>query len=78
MASGGGGDYELPVPSMGDSISEGTIVQWMKAEGDAIAVDDVLVVLETDKVSVDVRSPEAGKLVKQLAAEGDTVAVRAA
>ncbi|KAG5185446.1 dihydrolipoamide succinyltransferase [Tribonema minus] len=60
---------------MGDSISEGTIVQWMKAEGDSVAVDDVLVVLETDKVSVDVRSPEAGTLAAQLAGEGDTVQV---
>jgi pyruvate/2-oxoglutarate dehydrogenase complex dihydrolipoamide acyltransferase (E2) component len=62
---------------MGDSISEGTIVQWTKAEGDSVAQDEVLVVLETDKVSIDVRAPEAGKLTAQLAAEGDTVQVGA-
>ena len=40
----------VPVPSMGDSISEGTVVQWMKQPGDAVEADDVCVVLETDKV----------------------------
>lgn len=41
----------VPVPSMGDSISEGTVVQWTKQPGDAVAADEVCVVLETDKVS---------------------------
>jgi pyruvate/2-oxoglutarate dehydrogenase complex dihydrolipoamide acyltransferase (E2) component len=72
-----GGEFTVNVPSMGDSISEGTIVQWTKAEGDSVAQDEVIVVLETDKVSIDVRAPEAGKLTAQLAAEGDTVQVGA-
>ncbi|CAN0067617.1 unnamed protein product [Ascophyllum nodosum] len=67
----------VPVPSMGDSISEGTVVQWMKQPGDAVEADDVCVVLETDKVSIDVRAPSAGTLVEHLVAEGDTVEVGA-
>ncbi|CAI5737146.1 unnamed protein product [Peronospora destructor] len=68
---------EIPVPSMGDSISEGTIVEWLKQPGDAVAEDEVVVVLETDKVSVDVRSPFAGAMGKQLAAIDDNVLVGA-
>ncbi|CAM9870782.1 unnamed protein product [Discosporangium mesarthrocarpum] len=73
--SSGGGDTIVPVPSMGDSITEGTIVEWAKSTGDAVQADEVVVVLETDKVSIDVRAPEAGTLVEQMAAEGDTVEV---
>lgn len=40
----------MPVPSMGDSISEGTVVQWTKEAGESVEVDEVVVVLETDKV----------------------------
>lgn len=73
-----GGVTIVPVPSMGDSISEGTIVNWMKNPGDPVEEDEVIVVLETDKVSFDVRSPSAGTLVEQMAGEGDTVEVGAA
>ncbi|CEG39750.1 dihydrolipoyllysine-residue succinyltransferase component of 2-oxoglutarate dehydrogenase [Plasmopara halstedii] len=66
---------DVPVPSMGDSISEGTVVEWLKQPGDAVAEDEVVVVLETDKVSVDVRSPFAGTMGKQLAATDDNVTV---
>ncbi|CAM9350473.1 unnamed protein product, partial [Pylaiella littoralis] len=70
------GDEEIvPVPSMGDSITEGTIVEWAKQPGDYVEVDEVVVVLETDKVSIDVRAPSAGTLVEQMAADGDIVEV---
>jgi len=72
-----GGEVVVPVPSMGDSISEGTIVEWVKAVGDFVAPDDVVVILETDKVSVDVRSPSAGVLARQLALSQETVSVGA-
>jgi len=77
LAAGSGDEMVVPVPSMGDSISEGTVVEWVKNVGDAVAPDDVVVVLETDKVSVDVRSPQGGVLVKQLAVDQDTVSVGA-
>ncbi|RLN88539.1 hypothetical protein BBJ28_00018187 [Nothophytophthora sp. Chile5] len=67
----------VPVPSMGDSISEGTVVEWLKQPGDAVAEDEVVVVLETDKVSVDVRSPFAGAMGQHLAAIDDNVLVGA-
>lgn len=57
----------VKVPTLGDSISEGTIVSWTKQVGDQVAQDDVVAVIETDKVSVDLRSPYAGKLIKQVA-----------
>uniref|UniRef100_M4BL31 Lipoyl-binding domain-containing protein n=1 Tax=Hyaloperonospora arabidopsidis (strain Emoy2) TaxID=559515 RepID=M4BL31_HYAAE len=55
------------VPSMGDSISEGTLVEIVKKAGDAVHADEVVLVLETDKVSVDVTSPVAGTIVEVLA-----------
>lgn len=67
----------VEVPSMGDSISEGTIVQWVKASGDYVAADDVVVVIETDKVSVDVRAPKSGIIQEVLAKVDDVVAIGA-
>ncbi|TYZ57331.1 hypothetical protein PybrP1_002923 [[Pythium] brassicae (nom. inval.)] len=67
----------VPVPSMGDSISEGTVVEWLKAPGDFVDADEVVVVLETDKVSVDVRAPFAGILDAQLAKIDENVLVGA-
>lgn len=67
----------IPVPSMGDSISEGTVVEWIKGPGDFVETDEVVVVLETDKVSVDVRAPFSGKLEAQLAQIDDNVLVGA-
>ncbi|KAF4323021.1 hypothetical protein G195_004047 [Phytophthora kernoviae 00238/432] len=63
------------VPSMGDSISEGTLVEVVKKAGDAVHADDVVLVLETDKVSVDVTSPVAGTVVEVLAQLEDNVEV---
>lgn len=60
---------------MGDSITEGTIVDMPVAPGDYVQTDDVVVVLETDKVSVDVRAPEAGALVEILGEVDDVVEV---
>ncbi|OQR90254.1 hypothetical protein ACHHYP_05680 [Achlya hypogyna] len=58
-------EHIVKVPSMGDSISEGTVVDLRKQIGEHVNVDEVVMVLETDKVSVDVMSPVAGTLVKQ-------------
>ncbi|CAI5723711.1 unnamed protein product [Peronospora destructor] len=67
----------VAVPSMGDSISEGTVVEWLKAPGDFVETDEVVVVLETDKVSVDVRAPFSGVLEAQLAQIDENVLVGA-
>ncbi|KAF1318798.1 Dihydrolipoyllysine-residue succinyltransferase component of 2-oxoglutarate dehydrogenase, partial [Globisporangium splendens] len=75
--SSAGAPVDVPVPSMGDSISEGTVVEWLKKPGDFVDVDEVVVVLETDKVSVDVRAPFAGTLAQHLAAIDDNVLVGA-
>ncbi|MBV1867226.1 MAG: 2-oxoglutarate dehydrogenase complex dihydrolipoyllysine-residue succinyltransferase [Marinosulfonomonas sp.] len=68
---------EVRVPALGESVSEATIATWFKQPGDAIAVDDMLCELETDKVTVEVPSPVAGTLGEIVAAEGATVAVDA-
>jgi pyruvate/2-oxoglutarate dehydrogenase complex dihydrolipoamide acyltransferase (E2) component len=62
---------------MGDSITEGTIRSWEKKVGEAVALDDVVVVIETDKVSVDIRASNSGVLVEQYAAVDDNVEVGA-
>src|SRR4029450_12808500 len=68
---------DVKVPALGESITEGTLAQWLKKPGEAVAVDEPIVSLETDKVSVDVPSPVAGTLSEQLFKEGDTVEVGA-
>ena len=68
---------EVKVPALGESITEATVGQWLKAPGDAVALDEPIVSLETDKVAVEVPSPVAGTLAEQVAKEGDTVAVGA-
>src|SRR5215213_3895888 len=68
---------DVEVPALGESITEGTLAQWLKKPGEAVAADEPIASLETDKVSVDVPSPVAGVLTEQLAGEGDTVAVGA-
>ena len=55
------------VPTMGDSITEGTLIEWSKSVGDKIEVDDVVCIVETDKVSVDIRSEDAGVLMEVFA-----------
>src|SRR5690242_20116192 len=68
---------DVQVPTLGESITEGTLAQWLKKPGEAVAQDEPIASLETDKVSVEVPSPIAGVLTEQLVNEGDTVAVGA-
>ena len=68
---------EVKVPALGESITEGTLAQWLKKPGEQVAADEPIATLETDKVSVDVPSPTAGVLAETLVNEGDTVAVGA-
>ena len=68
---------EIRVPTLGESVTEATIGKWFKKVGDAIAVDEPLVELETDKVTVEVPAAAAGVLAEITAKEGDTVEVNA-
>jgi 2-oxoglutarate dehydrogenase E2 component (dihydrolipoamide succinyltransferase) len=68
---------DVQVPALGESITEGTLAQWLKKPGDAVAADEPIASLETDKVSVEVPSPVAGVLAETVVNEGDTVAVGA-
>jgi 2-oxoglutarate dehydrogenase E2 component (dihydrolipoamide succinyltransferase) len=68
---------EIRVPTLGESVTEATIATWYKKPGDAVAVDEMLCELETDKVTVEVPSPAAGTLGEIVAAEGETVGVNA-
>ena len=68
---------EVRVPTLGESVTEATVATWFKKPGDAVAVDEMLCELETDKVTVEVPSPVAGTLSEIVAAEGDTVGVDA-
>lgn len=64
---------EIKVPALPESVAEATIATWHKAEGDAVGRDENVVDLETDKVMLEVPATAAGKLVKVLKGEGDTV-----
>ncbi len=68
---------DVKVPALGESITEGTLAQWLKKPGEAVAADEPIASLETDKVSVEVPSPVAGTMSEQLFNEGDTVEVGA-
>ncbi|MGN6465604.1 MAG: 2-oxoglutarate dehydrogenase complex dihydrolipoyllysine-residue succinyltransferase [Rhizobiaceae bacterium] len=68
---------EIRVPTLGESVTEATIGKWFKAAGDAIAADEPLVELETDKVTIEVPAPAAGTLAEIAAKEGETVEVGA-
>src|SRR5947207_14081270 len=68
---------EIRVPTLGESVTEATIGRWFKKAGDAVAVDEPLVELETDKVTIEVPAPSAGVLGEIAAKDGDTVAVGA-
>ncbi|MHA7775079.1 2-oxoglutarate dehydrogenase complex dihydrolipoyllysine-residue succinyltransferase [Roseibium sp. M-1] len=68
---------EIRVPTLGESVSEATIAQWFKKPGDAVAQDEPLVELETDKVTVEVPAPAAGTLESIVVKEGATVEVGA-
>ena len=62
---------DVKVPALGESITEGTLAQWLKKPGEAVAADEPIASLETDKVSVEVPSPVAGVLTEQLVKEGE-------
>ena len=68
---------EIRVPTLGESVTEATIGKWFKKPGEAVAVDEPLVELETDKVTIEVPAPAAGVLSEIAAKNGDTVAVGA-
>jgi 2-oxoglutarate dehydrogenase E2 component (dihydrolipoamide succinyltransferase) len=68
---------EVKVPTLGESVTEATIGEWLKQPGDAVALDEPIASLETDKVAVEVPSPVAGVMGQQVAAVGDTVNVGA-
>ncbi len=73
--TGGGEAFEVVMPKMGESITEGTIITWHKQPGDKIELDETIVEIGTDKVDTEVPSPAAGYLQEQHVAEGDTVEV---
>jgi len=68
---------EVRVPTLGESVTEATVATWFKKPGDAVAADEMLCELETDKVTVEVPAPSGGTLGEIVAAEGDTVGVDA-
>ena len=68
---------QILVPALGESVSEATVAKWMKAVGDAVAVDEPLVELETDKVTLEVNAQAAGTLSEITSEEGANVGVGA-
>ena len=68
---------DIRVPTLGESVTEATVATWFKKAGDAVAVDEMLCELETDKVTVEVPATAAGVLAEIVAKEGDTVGVDA-
>ena len=68
---------DVRVPTLGESVTEATVATWFKKPGDAVAVDEMLCELETDKVTVEVPAPAAGVMGEIVAAEGTTVGVDA-
>ena len=68
---------EIKVPSLGESVSEAIVAKWFKKPGDAVAKDELLVELETDKVTLEVNAPSAGALKEIKSKEGDAVKVGA-
>ena len=68
---------EVKVPVLGESITEATVGEWLKQPGEAVAADEPICSLETDKVAVDVNAPSAGVMGEHLVAEGDNVEVGA-
>jgi multifunctional 2-oxoglutarate metabolism enzyme len=68
---------QVTLPQMGESVTEGTVLEWHKQEGERVEADEVLVEISTDKVDAEVPAPASGTVVKIHAAEGDTVSVGA-
>ncbi|MCS4488974.1 MULTISPECIES: biotin/lipoyl-containing protein, partial [unclassified Corynebacterium] len=74
-ATSSAGAVDVVMPELGESVSEGTITQWLKAVGDTVEVDEALLEVSTDKVDTEVPSPVAGTIVEILFEEDDTVDV---
>jgi 2-oxoglutarate decarboxylase len=68
---------QIVMPAMGDSVAEGTVLEWHKHEGDTVEADETVVEISTDKVDAEVPAPASGTIVKIFAVEGDTVQVGA-
>ncbi len=75
MAEGRSVAIEIKVPSLGESVTEATVAQWLKRPGETVAIDEPVVELETDKVNVEVPAPAAGTLVEIVAEEGASLPV---
>src|SRR2546427_8765372 len=69
--------YEFKLPDLGEGLTEGEIAKWLVAEGDEIAEDEPLVEIQTDKTTVEIPSPAAGKIARILVAEGEVAPVGA-
>ncbi len=67
--------FEMVMPKMGESITEGTILKWLKQPGDTVAKDEIILEISTDKVDSEIPTPVPGKILEFLAQEGDTVEV---
>ena len=65
---------EVKVPQLSESVAEATLLQWKKKAGQAVAADEILIDVETDKVVLEIPAPAAGVLVEILAGDGATVA----
>ena len=68
---------DVLVPALGESITEASVGQWLKQPGEAVAADEPIVALETDKVAVEVPAPVAGVMGEQMFKPGETVNVTA-
>ncbi|HEY3702649.1 MAG TPA: biotin/lipoyl-containing protein, partial [Acidimicrobiales bacterium] len=68
---------QVVMPAMGDSVAEGTVLEWHKQEGDTVSADETIVEISTDKVDAEVPAPVSGTVTRIHAAEGDTVTVGA-
>src|SRR5450756_1161433 len=69
------GGTTVTMPALGESVTEGTVTRWLKAEGDQIAVDEPLLEVSTDKVDTEIPSPAGGVLLEILVGEDETVDV---
>src|SRR4029453_499141 len=74
-AAGEAAGVDIVMPAMGESVAEGTILEWAKQPGDTIAEDETIVEISTDKVDAEVPAPASGTLTEVLANAGDTVTV---
>ncbi|MBX7083734.1 MAG: dihydrolipoamide succinyltransferase, partial [Nannocystaceae bacterium] len=66
---------QIRIPQMGESVTEGVIARWLKAEGEFVRADEPVVEVETDKITIEVPAPGAGVLARQAVAVGATVGV---